>query len=109
MLFPSLYTDWLYTGDFLRTGAYLLLLIGAVSEIQHYWHVQAELAVLDDRRRLARELHDGVIQELAYIKSEGRALPEDFRRATTSSERANVRSTRRAQPCTPWGTRATTR
>ncbi len=76
VLFPSLYTDWLYTGDVLRTAAYLLLFVGAVSEIQHYWHMQARVAVLDDRRRLARELHDGVIQELAYIRAEGRALPE---------------------------------
>ena len=74
LLFPSLYTDWLYTGDVLRTGAYLLLLVGAVREIQHYWHTQAEAAVLDDRRRLARELHDGVIQELAFIKSEAGVL-----------------------------------
>ena len=76
LLFPSLYTDWLYTGDVLRTGAYLLLLVGAVREIQHYWTTQADVAVLEDRRRLARELHDGVIQELAFIKSEARVLPE---------------------------------
>ncbi len=76
-LFPSLYTDWLYTGDFLRTGCYLLLLIGAMREMKQYWSAQARAAVLDDRRRLARELHDGVVQELGYIRSESHSLSED--------------------------------
>lgn len=31
--------------------------------------------MLDDRRRLARELHDGVIQELAYIRSASHTIP----------------------------------
>lgn len=75
VLFPSLYTDWLYTGDLLRTGCYLLLLVGATREIRQFWTTQAEVAVLADRHRLARELHDGVIQELVYIRSESHALP----------------------------------
>ncbi len=74
-LFPSLYTDWLYTGDLLRTTCYLLLLIGATREMESYWSAQARAAVLDDRRRLARELHDGVVQELGYIRAESFALP----------------------------------
>lgn len=69
LLFPSLYSDWLYTGDILRTGSYLVLLVGAAREIGQYWSAHARAAVLDDRRRLARELHDGVVQELAYIRS----------------------------------------
>ncbi|HSP74644.1 MAG TPA: ATP-binding protein [Cryobacterium sp.] len=77
VLFPSLYTDWLYTGDLLRTGCYLLLLVGAAREIRTYWQAQVTAAVLDDRRRLARELHDGVIQELAYIRAESHAIPAD--------------------------------
>lgn len=74
-LFPSLYTDWLYTGDFLRTACYVLLLVGALREMTLYWSAQARVAVLDDRRRLARELHDGVLQELSYIRAESHALP----------------------------------
>jgi signal transduction histidine kinase len=76
VLFPSLYSDWLYTGDLLRTGCYTLLLVGALREIQQYWTGYARAAVLDDRRRLARELHDGVIQELAYIRSEGHQIAD---------------------------------
>lgn len=75
LLFPSLYTDWLYTGDLLRTGFYLLLLVGALREIEQYWNAYSRAAVLEDRRRLARELHDGVVQELALIRMEGHGLP----------------------------------
>lgn len=73
-LFPSLYSQWLYTGDVLRTGFYLVLLVGAGREIRAFWGAQAQAAVVEDRRRLARELHDGVVQELGYIRSESGAL-----------------------------------
>ncbi len=66
-LFPSLYSDYVYTGDLLRFGFYLLLLIGAAREVQSFWSARAEAAVLEDRRRLARDLHDGLTQELSYI------------------------------------------
>lgn len=68
-LFPSLYTDWLYTGDLLRTASYAVLLVGAAREIGEHWSGWATAMVLEDRRRLARELHDGVVQELGYIRS----------------------------------------
>jgi signal transduction histidine kinase len=74
VLFPSIYSGWIYTGDLLRTASYLLLLVGAAREIGTYWRSQARLAVLDDRRRLARELHDGVVQELSYIRSEAHLI-----------------------------------
>lgn len=73
VLFPSLYSGWLYTGDLLRTASYLCLLVGATREISRYWAAHSQVAVLEDRRRLARELHDGVVQELGWIKSEARA------------------------------------
>lgn len=77
-LFPSLYTNWFYTGDLLRTGFYVLLLFGASREIKQYWDAYARVAVLEDRRRLSRELHDGVIQELALLRMEGHSLPPNF-------------------------------
>ena len=73
-LFPSLYSQWLYTGDVLRTAFYLVLLVGAAREIRAFWGAQAQAAVIEDRHRLARELHDGVVQELGYIRSESGAL-----------------------------------
>ena len=81
VLFPSLYSDWVYTGDLLRTGCYLLLLVGAGREISQFWSAQTRVAVLDDRRRLARELHDGVVQELGYIRAQAHGL-DGTRRGT---------------------------
>jgi signal transduction histidine kinase len=73
-LFPSLYSQWLYTGDILRTAFYLLLLVGAAREIRAFWVAHARVAVAETRSRLARELHDGVVQELGYIRSQSGAL-----------------------------------
>ncbi|GGN09728.1 hypothetical protein GCM10009721_42040 [Terrabacter tumescens] len=91
LLFPSLYSDWLYTGDLLRTASYAVLLVGAAREIRRYWSMQAQDAVLEDRRRLARELHDGVVQELGYIRSEAQTLsgdPNSRQRIVAACDRA---------------------
>lgn len=81
LLFPSLYSGWFYTGDVLRTAGYACLLVGATREITSYWATRADLAVVEDRRRLARELHDGVMQELSWIRSEARVLSWDAHNA----------------------------
>lgn len=83
LLFPSLYSGWLYTGDLLRTAGYACLLVGATLEIRGYWAARADLAVVEDRRRLARELHDGVLQELSWIRSEARVLSRRAEDGTT--------------------------
>ena len=77
LLCPSLDSGWFYTGDLLRTAGYACLLVGATREIGSYWAARADLAVVEDRRRLARELHDGVVQELSWIKSEARVLSRE--------------------------------
>jgi signal transduction histidine kinase len=64
---PTQYSAWLSIGDVLRLGFFVLLLVGAVREIQEYWAAQVLTAAESERRRLARDLHDGVIQELGYI------------------------------------------
>lgn len=74
LLFPSLYSDYVYTGDLLRLGFYLCLLVGAMREVRSYWESLSYTAVLEDRRRLARDLHDGLTQELTYIWSQSRLL-----------------------------------
>jgi signal transduction histidine kinase len=69
-LLPTLYTELIYAGDFLLLVADLALLIGMTREIAMYQDAVAQAAVLDERRRLARDLHDGVAQELAFIASQ---------------------------------------
>ena len=93
-LFPSLYSGWVYTGDFLRVGFYALILVGAVGEIRRYWNGLASAAAADERRRIARDLHDGLAQELAYIAVQSRWLsnheadPETLRTVTAAADRA---------------------
>jgi signal transduction histidine kinase len=74
LLFPSLYSDYVYTGDVLRLGFYVLLLVGASREIKSYWELRTRTAVLEARRRMARDLHDGLAQELSFLWSQSRAL-----------------------------------
>lgn len=94
LLFPSLYSPWIYTGDFFRLGFFLVLLVGAAREIQTYHHAEMARATLEERRRIARELHDGLAQELTFIAGETRAMnafPDDrsqLPHIATAAERA---------------------
>jgi signal transduction histidine kinase len=58
-------------------GFYVFMLVGAAREITSFWQAKAQTAVLEDRRRIARDLHDGVIQELSYIYAQSRRLTAD--------------------------------
>jgi len=67
-LFPASYSQsLLYTGDMFRFAFYVALLLGCLWEIWSYWTALSAAAVAEDRRRMARDLHDGLAQELAYI------------------------------------------
>ena len=69
-LYPSLYSEYVYVGDILRVASYLALMLGASVEILAYERRLAHVAVLEERRRMARDLHDGLAQELSYITSQ---------------------------------------
>lgn len=74
VLYPSTETSIIQSGDWLRLAFYLVLLVGAEREIDRYWGQLAAIAVYEERRRLARELHDGVAQELAFVVRHTRLL-----------------------------------
>jgi signal transduction histidine kinase len=92
-IYPSLYSEWVYTGDALRLGWHVLLFVGAAREIQLYQRAYAEKRVLEERRRIARDLHDGLAQELAYISATTRNLADSdasslrFRQLASAAER----------------------
>jgi signal transduction histidine kinase len=94
-LFPASYAQSvLYTGDVFRFAFYVALLVGCLREIWSYWNALSAAAVLEDRRRMARDLHDGLAQELAYISRNldaSRENSEDAkRRLHLAVERAQV-------------------
>jgi signal transduction histidine kinase len=75
VLFPPVRPQWVYVGDTFRVLCHSVLLVAAVREIYGYWQRLADSAVLDERRRLAREIHDSIAQELAYITRKTGQLP----------------------------------
>jgi signal transduction histidine kinase len=92
-LYPSLYSEWVYTGDGFRLLGHAVLTIGAGREIGRYWRDANRAAVLEERRRIARELHDGLAQELSYIARRARALTlQADPRSATQIEAAAVRA-----------------
>ena len=93
-LFPSLYSNWVYLGDVFRLGFLVALLFGALREIQGYQEDLIEAAELRERRRVARALHDGLAQELAFVVMQSRRIghgPQDglaVRQLAAAAERA---------------------
>lgn len=67
LLFPSLYSDFLYSGDLLRMGFYLLLVVGAAREIRSYWSARLGAAVARGRRDAFREVEDVVVHDLRVV------------------------------------------
>jgi signal transduction histidine kinase len=92
-LYPSLYTEWVYVGDAFRLLFYAVVLAAALREISSYWQAASREAALEARRRMARELHDGVAQELALVGMNLKRLDdnnEHVRRALAGVERGLV-------------------
>lgn len=69
-LFPPVPTGWLHLADLWRLGFGVLVLAGAAR-----WAHDA--AVRRERRRIAHDLHDGLAQELAYIRRRAPRLTGD--------------------------------
>lgn len=86
--------------DVLRLAAIVSFLVGAAREIAAHTRQLAAAAVQAERRRMARELHDGVAQELAYIVSQASSLARNeppagpLRSIALAGERALIDSRR---------------
>jgi signal transduction histidine kinase len=66
-LYPLPYAQLVSPGDIFRLCFYAVLFAGSMREIWSYWQALSEAAVLEERQRIARDLHDGLAQELAYL------------------------------------------
>lgn len=95
ILFPSLYSKWLSTGDVFRLASGLAFLVGAIREIRRYWIDATKSAVLEERRRIARDLHDGIAQELAFIARRAVRMHEDGSESIQAAADRALAETRR--------------
>jgi signal transduction histidine kinase len=92
VIHPTLYTGGVGLGDFFRMLDHLALVAGGMLEIRRLWRGLATAAVAEERRRIARDWHDGVAQELAFIvRRERDSAPE-----VTDAARRGLDHARRA-------------
>ena len=85
LLVPSLQSDRLNAGDILKLGAYMLILYGCLLELRALQRRLVQSVALDERRRLARDMHDGLAQELAFIVTHSQRLGESGDDAATAA------------------------
>ena len=98
-LLDAVNPQFLYGGDAFRCAFYVVLLIGSMRDIWSYWRALPTAAVLEERQRIACELHDGVAQELAYLARNLESLDEEpdedgLDRLRRAVERARLESRR---------------
>jgi signal transduction histidine kinase len=87
---PGAYSDLLTSGDLLRLAFYLLILAAVAAairddlidlrsanlELQRLRHADAARITAEERARLARDVHDGLVQELWLARLTGGRLVE---------------------------------
>lgn len=71
---PAVATDWITPREGLRLAAFALLLASAYWEYAKRRRAQALAAISSERERIARDLHDGLAQDLACIAAQGQRL-----------------------------------
>jgi len=71
---PAVATDWITPREGLRITAYALLLGSAYWEYASRRRARAFAAIKSERERIARDLHDGLAQDLACIAAQGQRL-----------------------------------
>ena len=107
-LYPFPYSELIRTGDIFRLCFSVILLVGSTREICSYWQALSQAAVLKERQRIARDLHDGLAQELACLARnlndlDGERNEETLSLLRKALERAQIESRRAvsalATPC----------
>ncbi len=71
---PAVATDWITPREGLRLAAYAMLLGSAYWEYARAHRAEALAAISSERERIARDLHDGLAQDLACIAAQGQRL-----------------------------------
>jgi signal transduction histidine kinase len=82
-LSPAMDVDRLYVGDILKLCAFAFLLYGCLIEFRMLQRKLVKRAAVDERRRMARDMHDGLAQELAFIASHSQRLSHTGEDAAT--------------------------
>jgi signal transduction histidine kinase len=75
---PVVPPDWVVPADALRVCAYGLLLLASVRLYRKSQAETARDALAAERRRIARDLHDGLAQDLAFIALHSERLAADY-------------------------------
>lgn len=75
---PLLPTDWIAPREGLRLRAAVLILAAAVRQQIQMGTERANTAAIAERRRVARDLHDGLAQDLAFIAAHGARMAGDL-------------------------------
>jgi signal transduction histidine kinase len=71
---PAAAVDWVTPGDGLRVAAYGMLLAVALRRYVRTGQETARAALTEEREWIARDLHDGLAQDLAFIGIQAQAL-----------------------------------
>jgi signal transduction histidine kinase len=77
---PAVATDWVTPREAFRLAAYAMLLASAYWEYARAHRAAAAAAISSERERIARELHDGLAQDLACIAAQGQRLGTELQR-----------------------------
>lgn len=70
--------DWLTPSDGLRTGTYLVLLVVSLRLYRRAQTQRAREVLSGERQRIARDLHDGLAQDLAFIAAHSDRLAHEY-------------------------------
>ena len=78
LLAGSLVPGRIGVGEGIRTVAFALILVSAVIRERQVHTRMSKASALAERRRVARDLHDGIAQDLAFIAAHGPRFVEEL-------------------------------